>query len=238
MKANKWHFDAYFVISQTSLFASVPNWARDSDFWICSSMVIWRRNLRKPSSTGLLLSFVFTDFNLMPNWISFKNALRTFSFSVSYTNWPWILVIVSDFRIGFDRSFVSTWRNFFPDSTSFIMSDQSGRRRGRDLSLSSICFCLSFILSISFESPFLPGPPGGGGGAGGAGGAGGGGGGTEIISIIQTNEKYDTLKWNISAAINKGRSDKETFRKLHRSYSVGYQASVCRHGYRTLYASN
>lgn len=122
-----------------------PSCARDSDFWICSSIVICLRNLRNPSRTGLLRSFVLVDFNLIPNWICLSKALCTFAFSDSKTNWPLTFVIVSDFKIGFDRSLHSTWRNFFPDSTSFIISDQSGRLLGRALSFSKVSLPFSDI---------------------------------------------------------------------------------------------
>lgn len=138
-----------------------PNWARDSDFWICSSMVICLRNFRKPWRTGLLRSFVFVGFNLMPPWICWSSALCVvleLAFSDSYTNCPFICVMVSDFRIGFDRSLHSTWRSFRPDSTSFIISDQSGRLRGRVLSFSITAFCVS---DIGFRSkPFGANKPG------------------------------------------------------------------------------
>lgn len=103
----------------------------------------------------------------------------------------------------------ATWRSFLPLSTSFIISDQSGRLRGRDLcedeindalvsspeicmyawmlavlaylSFSSVCFC------VSLSTRFSPGANGGGGGGGALGtneGSGGGAGtATEIYGM-------------------------------------------------------
>lgn len=130
----------------------LDNCARDSDFCICSSIVICLRNLRNPPSIGLLRSFVLVGFNRIPPWICLSNAwwsVLSFAFSDSNTNWP---LTLSDFNIGFDRSLHWTWRSFRPSSTSFIMSDQSGRFRGRDFNFSNVSFAFSdiFFFSKSF----------------------------------------------------------------------------------------
>lgn len=92
-----------------------------------------------------------------------------------------MLVIDFDVKIGDERSLHVTCFNLRPDSTSFIMSDQSGRLRGRTFSFSNICLCFS---EIGFFSNSGGGAkPGGGGGGGGApvdGGGGGGGGGGKV----------------------------------------------------------
>lgn len=80
-------------------------------------------------------------------------------------------------NIGDDRSLHLMCLSLIPDSTSFIISDQSGLLRGRILSFSMTCFCLSVIGFFSNSGGGAS--PGGGGGGGGApmlGGGGGGGG--------------------------------------------------------------
>lgn len=72
------------------------------------------------------------------------------------------------------RSLHCTLRSFlFPNltsSTSFIISDQSGRRRGLvfNFSSTSLCFCEIGFFSKS-DGGFKPGGGGGGGGGGGNG---------------------------------------------------------------------
>ena len=49
--------------------------AIETDFWICSSIVICLLNFLKPSSIGLLLSFVLTLFKVMPLQIYNKHGI-------------------------------------------------------------------------------------------------------------------------------------------------------------------
>uniref|UniRef100_A0A8D8IGM2 (northern house mosquito) hypothetical protein n=1 Tax=Culex pipiens TaxID=7175 RepID=A0A8D8IGM2_CULPI len=75
-------------ISSTSSSSGggASRFARDSDLASCSSSVIWRRNLRRPSRFGLLRSLHLTVRNLTPALISLSNTLWTPAFSVSKMN--------------------------------------------------------------------------------------------------------------------------------------------------------
>lgn len=64
------------------------------------------------------------------------------------------------------------------------MSDQSGRRRGRDFSFSSICLCFAEMGFFSKSEGTCE--PGGGGGGGGGPPDGGGGGGGGAVAIVGT----------------------------------------------------
>lgn len=120
----------------------------------------------------------------------------------------------------------ATWRSFLPLSTSFIISDQSGRRRGRVLQseinyahvhratfcgavggatwwypLLSSLYATHFSFSrvffcVSVSTRFSPGANGGGGGGGALGTSDGSGGGAGTASKTEGGQ-IDGEKWNI-----------------------------------------
>lgn len=136
--------------------------AIDTDFCICSSMVICLLNFLNPSMNGLLLSFVFTFFKALPCLISLSNSLWAFCFSLSYRNLPSVnLVFGSN---GWDLSLHWTCFNFLPPSISFRRPVQSGLVLGLDLKASKARVWVSFRSFLGKGN----GIAGAGGGIGGA----------------------------------------------------------------------